>query len=83
MIIRKFGTGSCGPCKVQDKELDKIKNIDIIKYDIDDDSDESNNAISKYNIRNIPLTILFNDECEEIKRWTGLVKASEILQYIQ
>lgn len=78
MKIIKIGTETCGPCKIQNKELDKLTDIEIVKINAEEDE----NAALEYNIRNIPTTIILDNDNKEIKRWSGLVKANEIQNYL-
>ena len=45
------------------------------KYDIDDEIDD---LLEKYNIRNIPVTILTDDNDNEIQRWVGIFDINEL-----
>lgn len=75
MKVLKFGANWCGPCKVLDKRLEGFDLCPIIKYDVDDIHDELND---KYDIRNIPTTVLEDDEGNQIRRWVGLFNIQEL-----
>ena len=77
--IIKIGAQWCGPCRVLDKELEKITTIPIEKYD----ADESPEICEMFNIRNIPVLIFLNDSGEEIHRIIGTTTASKIESIIQ
>lgn len=71
--IVKFGAKWCNPCRALDKTLEKLKDIEVIKYDVDKDSE----LAEEENIRNIP-TMIFYDGEQEIKRTFGAISLEEI-----
>lgn len=78
--VLKFGADWCGPCKVLNKKLEKFSDCEVIKYDIDDVDEE---LLEKFKIRNIPVTVLVDDNEEEIQRWIGLFNLQEITDKIK
>lgn len=76
--IEKYGAGFCVPCKVLDKTLEQITEIDVIKYDIEEEEDL---AIEK-NIRNIPV-LIFYDGDNEVDRLVGAVSLETINKVIE
>lgn len=78
--ILKFGADWCMPCKTLNQKLEKFKDCEVIKYDVDEVEEE---LLEKYKIRNIPVTILVNENEEEIKRWIGLFNVNEITEKIK
>ena len=78
--ILKFGADWCGPCKTLNQKLENFKDCEVIKYDVDEVEEE---LLEKYKIRNIPVTILINENEEEIKRWIGLFNINEITEKIK
>lgn len=76
--IEKFGANWCGPCKVLDKTLQQITEIDIIKYDVDEYEDL---AMEK-NIRNVPV-LIFYDGDNEVDRLIGAVSLETINKVIE
>ena len=75
-----FSAHWCGPCSVLHKNLEKFKECEVVKYDVDETDEE---LLKKYHIRNIPVTILLNDNDEEIQRWVGLFKTSELIEKVK
>ena len=75
--ILKFGAEWCGPCKILNKNLESFKDCDVIKYDVDEVDED---LLEKFKIRNIPVTILVNDNEEEIQRWVGVFNVNEITE---
>jgi len=76
--IEKYGATWCGPCRALDKTLAQITEVDIIKYDVDDDEDL---AIQK-NIRNVPV-LIFYDGDNEVDRLVGAVSLDTINKVIE
>ena len=68
MKLIKFGASWCLPCKNLDSRLDSINlNIDLLKYDVEEDVE----LTEEWKVRNVPTTILIDDNGHEIKRWVG------------
>lgn len=78
--ILKFGADWCGPCKVLNKKLEDFNDCEVVKYDVDDVDEE---LLEKYHIRNIPVTILLDENEEEIQRWIGVFDVNEISNKIE
>lgn len=76
--IEKYGATWCGPCRALDKTLAQITEVDIIKYDVDDDEDL---AIQK-NIRSVPV-LIFYDGDNEVGRLVGAVSLDTINKVIE
>ena len=75
--IEKFGAAWCGPCKILDKTLEQVKNVEIVKYDVDEYEDLS----AEKNIRNIPVLIFYNED-KEVDRLIGAVSLNKINEII-
>lgn len=78
--ILKFGAEWCSPCKVLNKKLENFTDCEVVKYDVDETDEE---LLTKYHIRNIPVTILLNDNDEEVQRWVGVFNVNEITEKIK
>ena len=76
--IEKFGASWCMPCKVLDKTLEQISEIEIVKHDVDEEPE----LAEKNNIRNVPVLIFYNENNEEVDRLVGAVPLGTILQKI-
>lgn len=80
MKILKFSAEWCGPCKTQvsvikslgTKLTTPIENIDI---------DEQDELARSYNVRSVPTLILLDETGNEIKRHSGLLKESQLLEF--
>lgn len=75
--IEKYGSSWCSPCKVLEKTLDQITNIDIVRYDVDENED----LASEKKIRSIPVLIFYNGDTE-VDRLVGAVSLETINQTI-
>lgn len=80
MKVLKFGAEWCMPCKVLNKNLENFTDCEVVKYDVDDVDED---MLSQFKIRNIPVTILLNDNDEEVKRWIGVFNVQEISDKIK
>lgn len=78
--VLKFGADWCGPCKALNQKLENFKDCEVIKYDVDEVEED---LLEKYKIRNIPVTILVNENENEVQRWVGLFNVNEITEKIK
>ncbi len=78
MKLIKFGAEWCGPCKMMNQRLKNFTACEVQYVDVDDDSEETTKLIEKYQIMNIPVMILLDDENNMVNRWTGLTDIKEI-----
>lgn len=76
--IEKYGATWCGPCRALDRTLAQITEVDVIKYDVDDDEDL---ALQK-NIRSVPV-LIFYDGDNEVDRLVGAVSLDTINKVIE
>ena len=76
--IEKYGASWCGPCKILDRILQQIKDVDIIKYDVDEWEDLANEK----GIRNVPV-LIFYDGDKEVDRLVGAVPLARINEIIE
>ena len=85
MKVIDFRARWCGPCKAYTPIFEKVSkkpefsHISFETIDVDDDED----AAEKYNIRNIPTTILINNESVEVGRRFGLIPENELAELIE
>lgn len=78
--VLKFGAEWCMPCKVLNKNLENFTDCEVVKYDVDDVDED---ILSQFKVRNIPVTLLLNDNDEEVKRWVGVFNVQEISDKIK
>ena len=76
--IEKYGATWCGPCRALDKTLSQIIEVDVIKYDVDEDEDL---AMEK-KIRSVPVLIFYDGETE-VERLVGAVSLDTINKVIE
>lgn len=76
--IEKYSASWCQPCKVLDKTLESVTDVEIVKYDVEENEDL---ALEK-GIRNVPVLIYYNEKGEEVARSTGAVPLSTIMEII-
>jgi thioredoxin 1 len=62
----------CSPCKFQEKELLKLKDIPVARIDVETNSE----LCDRYAIGSIPATFIFKDGnvCESITGYCGIEK---------
>ena len=70
-----FSAHWCGPCRVLHKNLENFNACEVVNYDVDEVEED---LLQKYKIRNIPVTILLDDDDNEVKRWIGVFNVKEI-----
>lgn len=79
MKVIKIGAEWCPQCKVLDKKLEGFDTCELVVYDAEEDED----IVEKYHIRNIPVTILLDENDNEVKRWVGLFNINELSEKIK
>lgn len=79
--IVKFGTPTCGPCKLQDTFLDNFMkegfDVEIEKVDASEDMDKA----EEFGVSTIPTMVVFDENNTEIKRFTGLTQAKQLSEF--
>ena len=76
--IEKYGAAWCGPCRALDNTLKQITEVDVIKYDVDEEEDL---AMEK-RIRSVPV-LIFYDGDNEVERLVGAVSLDTINKVIE
>jgi len=78
--VIQFSAAWCGPCKTLTKTIEDIETdkVEFAKVDIDGSRD----LAVEFNIRAVPVVILFEDG-KESKRFIGNKGQSDILQFIE
>lgn len=79
MEILKFSAEWCGPCKVLKSKLSSFDKCKVTEYDVDDVDDD---LLSKYGIRGVPVTILLDNDANEVNRWVGVFDINELSEKI-
>ena len=85
--ILKFGASWCAPCHLFEKTLDKVsqmdeyKDIEFKSFDIEED-EESETLVEKYSVRNVPTTVLLDENGEVIYKVIGNVSFKDFTEVI-
>lgn len=77
-VLVDFYADWCGPCKRLGTILEEIKDVDILKVNVD----LFQNISNKYGVMSIPTLIIF-DKGNEIKKSIGFKTKEELLEFIK
>lgn len=80
MRLIKLYSNSCGPCKVLENNL---KQANIEHESVLVTSDEGEELVEKYNVRNIPTLLLLDDNDNLIKKFTGILTPDKLKEFCQ
>jgi thioredoxin 1 len=69
-----FSASWCAPCKAMKPMLDELDQDRLVRYDID----EATNERAQYDVRAVPTLILVNETGEELERLIGSQSLSAI-----
>lgn len=81
--VVKVGRTTCIPCRKMSKLLEelepKLKGLAAVSIvDIDEDPD----AVKRFNVTGIPVTIFYNSEGAETYRQIGLLEENEVIEQL-
>ena len=83
-VVMKVGRTTCIPCRKMSKLLGEMKpklqgkaNVEIV--DIDEDPD----AVKRFNVTGIPVTIFFDVSGNEVYRQIGLLEEKDINNWLK
>lgn len=82
--VIKFSATWCGPCRAYAPifhEVEKNEKYNSIKFeevDVDTANDEYEELMAKYSIRNIPATLILDENDNLIKKIIGLVSKNDL-----
>lgn len=81
MKLLKFQATWCQPCKMLSRTMqdasDKIT-IPVEEVDIDQNMDMA----VKFQVRGVPTLVVVDDEGKEVKRMTGMVNETKLLEFL-
>lgn len=89
MRVLKFSAIWCGPCKMlapifhKISEMEEFKNVSFEEIDVDSDDEESNELISKFEVRNLPTIVILNENNELSKRIVGSLTEANLVQVLR
>ena len=79
--IVKFGTPTCGPCKLQETFLDNFAkegfDVEIEKVDASEDMDKA----EEFGVSTVPTLIVFDESGAEVKRFIGLTQTKQLSEF--
>ena len=78
--ILKFSASWCGPCRVLEEKLKGFDKCEIEKIDVDSADEE---LLEKYAIRNVPVTIIVDENGEEMHKWVGLFDVKQLEEKLE
>lgn len=83
LVLVKFGAQWCGPCRMVDKELDKLAEQGNLQAKIIEvDVDSNPNLARRYKVGGIPHMVLVRSN-EVLDQQIGYLSADEIEEWIQ
>jgi len=81
MKALKFEASWCAPCKMLSRVIDDAK--DKIAMEIECiDIDENAELAKSYGIRGVPTIVIVDDEGKEVKRQSGMMMESQLVEFL-
>lgn len=83
--VIKFWGAFCGPCTMFAPTFERVMKelqsdeINFIEIDVKDDP---NGLVKKYNVTSIPLTLILDENHEEIRRKSGGMRMEDLKNFI-
>lgn len=86
LTLIKFGAVWCNPCKAYSvilNELNKEHNGKFVfkEVDVEEDTDEATNLVSKFGIRSVPTTVILDGDEVKFKR-AGVITKEELVNLL-
>lgn len=76
--IYKVGAEWCGPCRQLKQELKNFNLVPIIEINADEDEE----FCEKYNIKNIPVLLLCDENDNVVYKHVGFISKKELIEKI-
>lgn len=84
--IIKFSATWCAPCRFYAETFHKVENKEEFKdiefKELDIENDDAEILVQKYGIRNVPTTLILNENDELIYKLIGNIKESDLVDAI-
>lgn len=77
-VLVYFYADWCGKCKMLNKELEKLDELNIFKVD----ADRNRDICKKYGVMSLPTLIYFKNS-DEYKKSSGFMSSEEIMNFIK
>jgi thiol-disulfide isomerase/thioredoxin len=83
--VIKFWAGFCGPCTMYAPTFERAMNqlqsdeIDFIEIDAQNDPNE---LVKKYGVTSIPLTLILDENHQELRRKAGGMRLEDLKSFI-
>lgn len=82
MKVLKFEASWCGPCKSLSKVFEEAKDKISMPVEVID-IDQNRDMAVKYGIRGVPTLVILDDEDKEVKRTSGMMMESKLLEFLK
>ena len=85
--VIKIGAEWCGPCKMlapifhKVEQMEEFKDVEFKSLDVEDD--EAEDLAVKYQIRNVPTILLFDENNELITKQVGAMPEPMFIQFLK
>lgn len=82
MKVLKFEASWCGPCKSLSKVFEEAKDKISMPVEVID-IDQNRDMAVKYGIRGVPTLVILDNEDKEVKRASGMMMESKLLEFLK
>lgn len=82
MRVLKFEASWCQPCKMLSRVIEDAKDKITTPIEVVD-IDEHQDLAIYYNVRGVPTMIILDDAGKEVKRQSGMLMESQLLEFLQ
>lgn len=82
MKVLKFEASWCQPCKMLSKVMEDAGDKIVVPVEVID-IDQHRDVAVKYGVRGVPTLVVVDDAGNEVKRQTGMMQESVLLEFLQ